>query len=285
MSFERAPSALRRPISLRALHHRDEHDVGDHDRPHHERHARDDDRGEVGALRDRLPDRLHRARADDSEGVVGREAGLARRAEDRPDLVLHAVEPGHAALRAHQDREAPVGAQDLGEERDGNEDHLVARLAQHLAETLLHADDAHGIAVDEQGAVDRVEAGEDLVLHVGADDRDRGGVRLLARVEEAAGLEVEVEHGVDVGGVARDLDAAELAVPRLDGRGLARLRTHRGAGPAVGLDQPALGHGERLPAVREQELGAAPQDAVLGEDQDVGVEVHEVRRPRTRSGR
>ena len=159
----------------------------------------------------------HRARADDSEGVVGLESRLARRSEDGPDLVLHAVEPRHAALRAHEDREPAVGAQDLHEKRDGNEQNLVACLAQHLPETLLHADHAHGIAANQQGAADGIDAGEDLVLDVGADDRDRGGVRLLARTEEAAGLDVEVEHGVHVGRVAGDLDTPELAPPRLDG--------------------------------------------------------------------
>jgi hypothetical protein len=132
--------------------------------------------------------------------------------------------------------------------------------------------------VNEESRADGVDAWEDLVLDVGADHRDRGGVRFLARVEEAAGLEIEVEHGVGVGGVAGDLHAPEFAPPRLDERGLLRLSPHRGAGPAVGLDQPAFQHGERLPAIRHEELGAASQDPELGEDQDVGVEIHQILR-------
>src|SRR4030095_12948787 len=46
---------------------------------------------------------------------------------------------------------------------------------------------------------------------------------------------------------------------------------------AVGLDQPQLRGGERLPAVRKQELGAAPEDAVAGEAPAVGGQVHELR--------
>ena len=79
---------------------------------------------------------------------------------------------------------------------DGHEDDVVAGLAEDLAEPGLEADHAERIAADGDRPADRVEGGEELVLDVGADDRDRRGVRVLGRVEEAPRLEVEVEHGV-----------------------------------------------------------------------------------------
>jgi hypothetical protein len=232
----------------------------------------------VGARGDRLPDRLDGPRSDDAEGIVRHEARPARRAQDRPHLVLHAVQPRHAVLRPHQDGEVPVRAQDLRHERDGHEHHLVAGLSQHAAQTLLDADDAHGIAAHEDRAAQRIQAREDLVLHVRADDRDRGRVLLLGRIEEAAHLEVEVEHPDHVRGVAGDLDAAELPVAGLHGRGLAGLRADRAARAAVGLDQPLVRARQRLAVVRHQELRPAADDPEAREDQDVGVQVHEVGR-------
>ncbi len=119
---------------------------------------------------------------------------------------------------------------------------------------------------------------DSVVLDVVADDGERRRVPLLGVGEEAPRLEVDVEHRRDVRGEAGDRRVAQLLLAGADRLLLIRLRADRPAGLALLLDDAHVAERHRLALAGQDELRTVPDEPVLREDQDVGVEVHDLRR-------
>src|SRR5260221_10141545 len=196
------PQRHAQPDLRSALHHRDEHDVGDHDAADHQGQARDEHHDREGGRGDRTPQRLDGFRADHAEWIFGGERRPSQGSQQGPDFPLRLREALHAADRTHHDRDPVVRGHYLLEEREGHEHHVVAVLPQHVAELGLEPDDAERIAADVHRAADGVEAREELVLDVVADDGYRRPLLVFQGGEEAARLEGHLDHGPDLGRVA-----------------------------------------------------------------------------------
>ena len=130
--------------------------------------------------------------------------------------------------------------------------------------------------MDVDRPADGVEGGEELVLHLVADDGDGGRVLLLQGGEEAPRLEVDLQERRDVGRVAGDGDGRELRGAGPHVRELFRLPAHRAAGAALGAHDLEVARGHGLALAGQDELQPAADDAVLREDQDVGVQVDDL---------
>jgi hypothetical protein len=174
--------------------------------------------------------------------------------EDGARLVHRGLDRGHAALRLHVDRDVAVAAERLAQALTGHVDDVVLALAQDRA--LLHEEPDHleRRRLDEDHLADGVDAREELVAHLRADDRDVALVLVLGLGEEASELDVEVLELGHVRGRARDLDvgdAVALVVHRPRRSGLEA--DHRGrlreAGEVLGV--PLL---DALPLQRREEL-------------------------------
>src|SRR5262249_51248088 len=138
------------------------------------------------------------------------------------------------------------------------------------------ADDAHGIATNIKSLAEWILSWKDIVLDVGADDRDVGGMFLLDFGEEPSRFEIHPEHRLHVRGVSLNLHVGHFLLPqmyRLDNIGLS---ADGRAGTAFSLDQPRLAQGDGFALAGQDELLAAPNDSVLCKDEDVRVQVQDL---------
>ena len=131
--------------------------------------------------------------------------------EDGPRLVHRGRDPLDAPLRLDVDRDVPPGAPGLRERLAGDVDDVVLALAEDGALLDEEPDDAERDPVDRDRPADRVEAREELVAHLRADDRDEGAALVLGLGEEAPEVDVEVRELGDVRRHARDLDVGEAS--------------------------------------------------------------------------
>src|SRR5450830_970577 len=209
---------------LRPLDHGHEHDVRDHDRAHDERDPADENEKGEGGRRDRLPHDLHRVRVHEDDRVRRFRVRVADRPEDRPDLVHRRRHAGHAALRLDEDGELAIRPPDLAERLARDVRDVVLALTEDGA--LLHeeADDLERGSADRERAADRVDAGEELLPHVGADDGDVRAVLVFHLGEEAPRLEVEVADLAHVRRRSLDLDVPKAMIRVFDELQRSRLR-------------------------------------------------------------
>ena len=145
------------------------------------------------------------------------------------------------------------GAPGLGERLARDVDDVVLALPEGGALLDEEADDAERDPVDRDRPADRVEAREELVAHLRADDGDEGAALVLRLGEEAPEVDVEVRELGDVRRHARDLDVGEALAARPDGPARPRAGADHDGGLREALERLEVALLDPLPLERLEE--------------------------------